>query len=158
LEAASGAVMLSPSLTASCTFCMARAITSLPVVSRTMLIACSTGTPDASSVPSVRVMRDTAVLRTSEPNIGALSLRESSVKRPTLVLENTLKSTTTAAIAMTTTRPLFMTALLAFITNCVIAGSGWPSSRSLKMSLNFGITATSRKPVMPTAATKTTTG
>ena len=44
----------------------------LPVASRTMASACKTGTPLASSVPSVRAKRLMASLRNTGPTAGAL--------------------------------------------------------------------------------------
>ena len=42
-------------------------------------------TPDEISVPSVRVKRDTADLRTTSPSTGALSIRPSMVFWPAVV-------------------------------------------------------------------------
>ena len=42
-------------------------------------------TPDEISVPSVRVNRDTADLRTTSPRTGALSIRPSTVFWPPVV-------------------------------------------------------------------------
>ena len=77
-EAASGSVMDSPSFTASCTVWSAFTITLLPAVSRTIWSAWRIGTPDASSVPSVRVTCEIAVRFTSVPVTGILSRITSS--------------------------------------------------------------------------------
>ena len=69
--------MFSPSFTASWMVATAREITSLPTVSFTMFSACSTGTPAAISVPSVRVKREIEFLLISLPNTGACSLKRS---------------------------------------------------------------------------------
>ncbi len=46
----------------------------LPAVSRVMLRAWRMGTPEVTSVPSVREKRETALLRWMSPKIGSFSL------------------------------------------------------------------------------------
>ena len=67
---ASGSVIDSPSFTASCTVWTARRTTRFAVVSRTITSAWRIGTPEESSVPSVRVNWAIAVRLTSVPITG----------------------------------------------------------------------------------------
>ena len=81
-EARKGSAMVSPSRMESCTFPMARATTSLPVVSRTMLRASRIGTPEAMRVPSVRAKLLIVDLLTMAPNTGRCSLTLSTKYLP----------------------------------------------------------------------------
>jgi len=85
LDRSSGAAMVSPpaieardSMTASCT-------TRLPAVLAVISRPSRMLTPDEISVPSVRVKRDTADLRTTSPSTGAFSIRLSMVFWPAVV-------------------------------------------------------------------------
>ena len=72
-EASSGAVMVSPSFTLSCTPAMALLMMTLPAVSLTIVRACKMGTPLLTSVPRVRVKRAMATRLMTGPNTGILS-------------------------------------------------------------------------------------
>ena len=89
-EEASGSVIDSPSFTASCTVWIALRTTRLPVVSRTITSAWRIGTPEESSVPSVRVNCEMAVRRTRVPITGMFILNLSSWYAPNGVFPNTL--------------------------------------------------------------------
>jgi hypothetical protein len=76
--------------------------TSLPVAFLTMARASRIGTPDWSSVPSVRQNREMTGLLDDGPDQGALSLIRSMVRRPPLVLPQalTMKRKTKGAATM----------------------------------------------------------
>ena len=137
---------------------MALERTRLPVVSRVMTSDWRIGTPEESSVPRVRVKRETAERWARVPMTGSLSLSASKKYAPASVLPITFTITKRATAAMKIMSPLCCTNSEAWITNSVTAGSDWPPSMSLNTCLNFGITITRRNAVMPIAAKRTTLG
>ena len=79
---ASGSAMLLPTLILDGKCWMPASITTMPAVRAQMASASRMGTPDCSSVPSVRVKRATAILRSTGPMMGSLSIVEWTVRFP----------------------------------------------------------------------------
>ena len=85
-----GAVIDSPSFTASWTFWIASVRMRLPVVSRVICRDWRIGTPDDRRVPSVRVNFETAERWASVPVTGIFSFIASKRRAPFSVLPITL--------------------------------------------------------------------
>ncbi len=81
-EILSGSARVLPSVTAARHWSTAFSTTLLPAVAAVMRRPSRIGTPDCTSVPSVRVKRATATFRMSGPKIGTLSTRASMVDLP----------------------------------------------------------------------------
>ncbi len=87
----SGSAMGSPSRTFSRARCTALASTVFPITLFTISSAVSAGTPLSSSVPSVRVKRDTAIILISPPKIGMRKSQPSSASLPAGVVKRRLR-------------------------------------------------------------------
>ena len=157
-EASSGAVMVSPSLTLSCTAPTALPMMTLPEVSLTMVSACRIGTPLLTRVPSVRVKREMATLLMTGPSTGMFSLKRSQTRRPGRVRMVKRKAMTKTTITQKETTKWWAMASLIPSTNRVKPGSFSPGSMSLKMSLNFGTTHTIKMVRMQMATVITALG
>src|SRR5438445_2276396 len=142
LEASSGAVIVSPSLTLSWTDPTALPTMTLPEVSLTIIKAWRIGTPLLTKVPSVRVKREMATLLMTDPKTGMFNLNLSNNRRPKRVRTNITKPITNTATQAPVTRKWWAIASLMPNTKRVKEGSGRPPSMSLKMSLNLGTTQT----------------
>ncbi len=154
--APSGAAMPSPSFTASWTFCTAFDTMSLPEVSRTMISAFSTGTPEAISVPSVRAKREIDDREMIGPKSGMLYLTQSMPYLPYLVRLASLYSTTMSTMPMTTRWISDFSTRLMPTTNSVTDGRGSPSSISVNIFSKFG-TMKIIKPAQTASAIVSTT-
>src|ERR1035437_3719055 len=157
-EASSGAVMVSPSLTLSWMALTALAMMTLPAVSLTMVRAWRMGTPLLTSVPRVRVKREMAILLTTGPTTGTLSLNLSKAWRPNLVRTESMKATTNTAITPRGIMAWSLTVSLMASTKRVKAGSWAPSNMPANTSLNLGMTYTIRMLRMAMATKSTATG
>ena len=93
---ASGSAMFLPSEIFARTYMMPSSMILLPAVFATMSSASRIGTPEESIVPSVRVKRATATLRTSGPKTGILSTNACHFSRPRGLLVNALNAMTSA--------------------------------------------------------------
>ena len=113
------------------------------------------GTPLLTRVPRVRVNREMATLLTTGPRIGKFNLNLSNRRRPNFVRVNSFKATKNPTTEPKAIRKCPATNRLTLRTNWVKAGSPCPSSISLKIASNFGMTKTMRM-VRMVAATKTT--
>src|SRR5713226_7378491 len=157
-DASSGAVIVSPSLTLSCTAPTALPTMTLPAVSLTIIKAWRIGTPLLTKVPSVRVKREMATLLMTVPKTGMFNLNLSNNRRPKRVRTNITKPNTNTAVQDPVTRKCFAMASLIPNTNWVKGGSDCPGSMSLKMSLNLGTTQIMSTARMPMATVMTAQG
>ena len=82
--------MLSPSRIDSETLPYSRSNMALPEVSRVMFSASRIGTPLATSVPSVRVLRAMVFFSTNWPKTGTLRMNKSQPWRPYSNFRNSL--------------------------------------------------------------------
>ena len=85
LDLASGAEIVSPPAIEARDSITALWITMLPAVRAVISRPSRMDTPDEIRVPSVRVNRDTADLRSTSPSTGSLRSRESICRRPAAV-------------------------------------------------------------------------
>ena len=150
--------MPSPSFTASCTFWMPFATTSLPEVSFTMESADSTGTPDAIRVPSVRPNREIAVFEIIGPNSGILYLTQSTPYFPAGICTVILYRMMMPMMPARYHHHCCTIVLLTSMTNTVMPGSGSPSSSSAKIFVKFGTMKIMRPITAPMAMVRTTDG
>src|SRR5262245_38419672 len=157
-DASRGAVMVSPSLTLSCTDATADPMMTLPEVSFTMVSACKIGTPLLTRVPKVRVNREIATLLITGPSAGMFSLNLSKMRRPNRVRMRARNAATAIPTQTAVTRKWWAMASLIESTKFVKVGRSLPGNMSLKMSLNLGTTQIMRTARMATATVMTATG
>src|SRR6185436_16961679 len=155
-HAARGSAMDSPSRIESCTVPMAFDTTSLPVAFLTMARASRIGTPDWSSVPSVRQNREMTDFLMMGPIRGALSLIRSMVRRPPLVLPQalTMKRKTKGAAMMAHQYTLMMSEMPI----SMIVSWGIGTLTCLNTSWNFGTMKVMIASTTATAIVMTTAG
>ena len=129
-----------------------------------MLIASRIGTPAEMRVPSVRLNLATDVFSTRSPSTGIFRSSQSIAARPKLVLRMSLtnaKSKNGETMMITHPGMVWLGTvpaiqLLASMSHMVNPGSS--TSKSLKMSWNFGMTKYMMPVTMTTAMMMTTTG
>ena len=110
----------------------------LPAVRPVIVSASRIGTPDETSVPSVRVKRAIAVLRIKSPKIGTRSMNLSMRNLPRSVRYVMITPPIMPMIATMMYQKYAIVAFERLITNCVGVGSAWP--KLWKRSAKTGIT------------------